>query len=205
MSSNNSKNVCNFVKRRKNNLIKVFGSKCCICGFDDFQEALEFHHVDESTKEFGITQSSTTRALDKQLEEMKKCILVCSNCHRGIHQGYYQIPENWKELYQEEVAQQLLKERDEVRTHKIYYCPSCGTQVTEKGNYCVPCSKLKQRTVERPSREELKTLIRTKPFTQIANMFGVSDNAIRKWCKFENLPSKKIDINNYSDEDWENI
>lgn len=47
------------------------------------------------------------------------------------------------------------------------------------------------RTVDRPSRDELKQLIRTKPFLQIGKMYGVSDNAIRKWCDFENLPRKK--------------
>ena len=36
-------------------------------------------------------------------------------------------------------------------------------------------------------------------------MFGVSDNAIRKWCKVENLPSKKSDILVYSDEQWTKI
>ena len=41
-----------------------------------------------------------------------------------------------------------------------------------------------------------------RPFTTIANQFGVSDNAIRKWCDKFNLPRKKIDINNYSDEEW---
>ena len=46
MAKTNSENVCNFVKNRKTNLISLFHNKCCICGFDKFQEALEFHHVD---------------------------------------------------------------------------------------------------------------------------------------------------------------
>ena len=62
-----------------------------------------------------------------------------------------------------------------------------------------------QRKVIRPSREELKQLIRTIPFTRIAEQFGVSDNAIRKWCKAENLPSKKSEINQYSVSEWEKI
>ena len=35
---------------------------------------------------------------------MKKCILVCANCHRGIHNGYLEIPQNWQELYDDEIA-----------------------------------------------------------------------------------------------------
>ena len=55
------------------------------------------------------------------------------------------------------------------------------------------------------TREELKEKIRILPFTQIAKEQNVSDNAIRKWCISYNLPSKKKDINSYSDEDWKKI
>jgi len=36
-------------------------------------------------------------------------------------------------------------------------------------------------------------------------MFKVSDNAVRKWCKKYNLPSKRKDIQKYSDIEWEKI
>lgn len=55
------------------------------------------------------------------------------------------------------------------------------------------------------SREELKNLIRTKPFTQIGAMFSVTDNAIRKWCNKFNLPCKVSEIKQYSDEEWSKI
>jgi len=64
---------------------------------------------------------------------------------------------------------------------------------------------LKLRKVERPSREEFKEMIRNISFLHLANKFGVSDNAIRKWCDFYNLPRSKRDINKISDEDWELI
>ena len=64
---------------------------------------------------------------------------------------------------------------------------------------------LLKRTVERPSREKLKELIRNKPFVQIAKDYKVTDNAIRKWCDFYNLPRRKKDINFYSNEEWELI
>lgn len=51
----------------------------------------------------------------------------------------------------------------------------------------------------------MKDLIRTTPFTQIGNQFGVTDNSIRKWCKNYNLPTTKKEIKVYTDEEWELI
>lgn len=61
------------------------------------------------------------------------------------------------------------------------------------------------RTVERCSRDELKKLIRTIPFIQIGEKFGVTDNTIRKWCDYYNLPRRVKEIKAISDEDWINI
>lgn len=74
-----------------------------------------------------------------------------------------------------------------------------------KDNVCVECNGLNKRKTDRPTREELKDLIRTKPFLKLGENFGVTDNAIRKWCKYYNLPSTKKGINKISDEEWEKI
>lgn len=208
MSKNsNSQNVINHVKKRKSDLISVFHSKCCICGFNAFQEALEFHHVNPAEKEFGITDSqSVTKALAKQLIEMKKCILVCANCHRGIHNGYLQIPNNYETFYDDEIAQNLLSELEQIKHGKKHYCQRCGKLISTKDAiYCTECARLMRRVVDRPNRDELKIMIRSIPFTQIARKYNVSDNAIRKWCDEYNLPRKVSEIKQYSDTEWEKI
>ena len=64
--SKNSEYVCNHVKKRKKDLISLFSSRCCLCGFDDFQEALEFHHINPEEKEFSLTGSNAaTKSLEK--------------------------------------------------------------------------------------------------------------------------------------------
>ena len=86
-----------------------------------------------------------------------------------------------------------------------WYCKKCGKKISKGANYCKECWDIEQRKVNRPSREELKKLIRTIPFTRIGKQFNVSDNTIRKWCISENLPSKIKDIKQYSDKDWDMI
>lgn len=197
----NNEAVINFCRNRKQNLINVMGGKCCICGFDKYNSALEFHHVNSEDKDFGITQGTTTKAVEKQLDELRKCILVCANCHRGIHYNNLPIPENWQTFFNEEAAQELIK-----RTHAArYYCADCGAPITRHGSLCVECARKASRKVARPDREELKHLIRTLPFTQIGAMYNVNDNSVRKWCDAVNLPRKKSDIEKYSDEEWELI
>ena len=46
-------------------------------------------------------------------------------------------------------------------------------------------------------------MIRTMSFTSIGQKYGVSDNAVRKWCATEKLPTKKSVINSMTDEEWE--
>ena len=90
---------------------------------------------------------------------------------------------------------------------KKRYCSECGTEISAgtKTGKCRKCYDKTKRQVVRPSREELKKLIRTKSFLEIGRLYGVTDNTIRKWCDAEKLPRRKTDINNYSDEEWEKI
>ena len=87
----------------------------------------------------------------------------------------------------------------------IYYCPDCGKEVTKEGNKCPECAAKESRKVDRPERDELKQLIRTKSFLEIGRNFGVSDSAVKKWCISYNLPSKKSEIKEISEDDWKLI
>ena len=62
--------------------------KCERCGFDH-PAALDFHHKDPTQKEFGIGGRSTKKNREKTLEEIKKCEVLCSNCHRIEHAKHY--------------------------------------------------------------------------------------------------------------------
>lgn len=90
-------------------------------------------------------------------------------------------------------------------TKQQHFCIDCGCEITKGATRCSKCAYLKQQKAVRPSREELKALIRTSTFVAIGRLYGVSDNTIRKWCKKENLPSRALDIKKYTDLQWEKI
>ena len=73
-------------------------------------------------------------------------------------------------------------------------CAVCG-KITRNLLVCSQeCSQYIRRKVPRPSKDELLTLILTMPMTQIGKMYGVSDNAIRRWLRAYGLPTKRTDI-----------
>lgn len=70
-------------------ILKVFTNyECSICKYSKCKQALEFHHLNPSEKEFKISEMGTFTE-DKIIKELEKCMLVCANCHREIHFGLY--------------------------------------------------------------------------------------------------------------------
>ena len=82
------KAVVQFRQRRKRWAVDAFGGKCGICGYNKCVEALEFHHLDPNEKDFQLGRRGMHRHdtnWEKVKIELDKCILVCANCHRELH------------------------------------------------------------------------------------------------------------------------
>lgn len=88
------------------------------------------------------------------------------------------------------------------------FCKDCGKEIDIRSERCIQChGKTQIVPLDKMlvTREELKELIRTTPFTTIGKQFGVTDNAVRKWCEKFSLPKKSSEIKKISDEDWAKI
>lgn len=71
------------------NLEKKRIGRCQRCGYDKYLGALDWHHLDSNAKDFN--PSMMIRLPEAvQRAEIKKCILLCSNCHREAHGGLWQ-------------------------------------------------------------------------------------------------------------------
>jgi transposase len=78
------------VRRRrkvKEILVAEAGGCCQLCGYGRCPAALQFHHVDPETKQFGIAEAGMARSLDRLRIEVRKCVLLCSNCHAEVERG----------------------------------------------------------------------------------------------------------------------
>lgn len=117
---------------------------------------------------------------NNQLDNLR---FLCPNCHSQTA--------TWgakrRELSKQEQAVRQQK-RKQLRENKlpVEHCLRCLKVLKtrdSKTKKCQKCLKFEQRKVERPTKEVLKQLLLTNSYCAVGRMFGVSDNAIRKWLR----------------------
>lgn len=65
---------------------------CSNCG-ENHIACLDFHHLDPNKKELSITAiARNTYSIKRIMEEINKCIVLCSNCHRKLHYNENHAP-----------------------------------------------------------------------------------------------------------------
>jgi hypothetical protein len=67
--------------------------KCIKCE-ENHISCLEFHHRNPEEKDFEIAAFVSTASKEKILNEIKKCDVLCSNCHRKTHWEQKQTKSN---------------------------------------------------------------------------------------------------------------
>lgn len=72
-------------QKRCEDWINSLKTSCVFCGETD-PICIDWHHINPKEKSFAISHIKG-KARERTLEEMKKCVCVCANCHRKLHAG----------------------------------------------------------------------------------------------------------------------
>ena len=157
--SKKSEHVKTWRRNNKIRMVQSMGGCCQVCGYNKSFSALEFHHLDPNEKEIGLSSiRGNPQGWSKIIIELRKCILVCSNCHKEIHDGTTEIPESFSKFDESYSNYKELKPKK---------------QKEKKGRF---------RKVDW-SKVDLTELKKTYSNVKIAEMLNVSETAIRKRLK----------------------
>jgi hypothetical protein len=67
----------------KQQAVALLGGKCTDCQQEFPMSVFDFHHIDPTQKDFSVGKYKIWN--DRLQAELKKCILLCANCHRIRH------------------------------------------------------------------------------------------------------------------------
>lgn len=73
----------------KEQCVNYKGGKCVRCDYDRYIGSLEFHHKDSTEKDFEISRVKSKVFNESIKKELDKCDLLCSNCHKEVHNEIY--------------------------------------------------------------------------------------------------------------------
>ena len=169
--------------------------------FNGYNQTLGGDSTIQTKKDYiiGIIHDlETTDLYHKEIAEKWK---VSTETVQGINTGRYWYQDNKEYPLQKKHKKNsyhinpITKEREETK----HYCQKCGKEIaSSKAIHCMECARILSRKVERPSAEELFNYLKSIKgnFLEASRHFGVSDNAIRKWCKKYNIPCCSSDYKN---------
>lgn len=174
-----TEHITTFRKNLKRRAVDYLGSSCKVCGYNKCLAALEFHHLDPKEKDFQISDVyRNPRKWEDVVIELNKCILVCANCHREIHQGLVEIFNST--IYNTEKDYRLVE-----GTHHKCGNKKCNNIIILSKQFCsTECNfESKQRHDWLAIKDEViyKRDILKRTYKSIGTDYGVSDNTLRRW------------------------
>jgi hypothetical protein len=149
--SKSSKAVIEWRKRTKARIVESMGGKCSICGYAKHHEVLELHHLEPEKKNFSFASvRANPKAWQTIVEELKKCVLLCSNCHKEVEAGYAVI--EIKQYFIDSYKDPTFFIRTETKTNQYAHfgkknykerlCISCGEKFSPTAGNQRTCNSI---------------------------------------------------------------
>ena len=166
-------------RKTKQRIVDAFGGKCGECGYDKCTEALELHHLDPDKKEFSFGSiRANPKRWENIVDELRKCVVLCANCHREYHAGVLYEGE-WPK-FNEGFA--VYKRFQKELFHNDCICGNIKNITRE---YCCKQCANKHREVVKWDTIDLIDLVVNQKMTKVAvaRMMKCSDQAVAKRLK----------------------
>lgn len=167
--------VVRWRKTTKTRLVDGFGGCCNKCGYSTCHHSLDLHHLDPSKKSFSFGKiMANPKKWNILVEEAKKCILLCKNCHSEFHAGYWKISDIT--IFEFKGEKNKFK-KDEITG----LCAICKKDVF-MGKICCSqeCAAKRSRKIDWPNKEEFEQMLKINSRVKVASILGVSDTAVKK-------------------------
>lgn len=173
----NAESVKGWRRNTKKRIVESMGGKCCVCGYNKTNNCLALHHINPELKEMNFGKIRANPASwDKIVKELRKCILVCHNCHGEIHEGLIEIPTN-PPIFNEDFL--IYKNI----TVNFDICPICGKDKYVYNRTCSYTCASKLTGKIKWDEIDLKELLKTKSYVKISKELGCSDSSVHKRAK----------------------
>lgn len=175
--SKSSEGVKKWRNTTKARIVEAMGGGCVICGYNKCHGALATHHLDPSQKDFTLSRiRANIKSWALIVNELKKCVLICHNCHNEVHHGLAVVPENCKTFDSK-------YEDYKVLLRKTTNCLFCNAQIPTYKKHCsVDCSARSKYKVQW-DKLDLVAELKNKSVVKLAKELGCSDVAIHKRLK----------------------
>jgi len=172
-----SEKVKRWRKATKKRIVKAMGSKCVCCGYNKCNRALKLHHLDPEKKEFGFGRiMANPKSWAKIVIELRKCILVCGNCHEEINEGITPVPKKCSRFDETFVTYKKIMPQT--------YCPVCkGPKAYVNKTCSSACAATLARKVDWNNVDLPAMMKKYKYWAEIGRQIGVTGGAVKKRAK----------------------
>ena len=124
---------------------------------------------------------------DNRIENLR---ILCPNCHSQTKTYAGKKLRKHTKVKIKKATKVKIKKFTPV---KIKKCLECNKLINIKSTRCKSCQITKRNAEKRdfilPTKEELYKFLKDSNFLRVGKKYGVSDNAVRKWCKKYELPT----------------
>lgn len=183
--------------------------RCAICGQEPFwngQElTLTLDHINGKNNDHRLTNlrwvcPNCDRQLPTYGTKRHRQTHVCSSCGKTIPRKTK--TGLCKECYETQI---LTNPNSAIHLRKVKHgkyagtrsngaCVLCGAPIRTSAKYCSNCLSKTRQKATRPDKMTLAKMVSEKSFVAVGKDFGVSDVAIKKWCKDYDIPHTRKEL-----------